>query len=425
MIEEGPKGDVDTGVCSDLPTNSQLYLPLLQALQSGPVRPLDIYSKMAVVLGIPEAVANRVQTLANGRRFRPFERLVRWARQDLVQTGHISKARYGLWELTEKGNEHLAFAKPGLVITIFETENGQALWAEAESASAIIQHERIQSIITSPPYPIKKGREYGTYQTEQWLDWIVSLCEQWKPLLKPDGSLILNLGECFVPNAPVISLYQERMLLRLHQELGFNLAQRFTWYNPCKPPSTNWTTVRKIRVVNRTEQVYWLTPGQNPKARPTALKHPYSTYHLNELKRGISRNKKRPSGHGTSTNGFARNNGGALPDNLLKFAHTAGGDHYINDCKRHGLKVHPARMPAQLAEFLIKLTTDENDLVADFFGGSGTTGAACEKLNRRWLVVEKSLNYLCGASLRDEFYPPIPGDPDRQQPRSKSKLVRP
>jgi len=44
--------------------------------------------------------------------------------------------------------------------------------------------------------------------------------------------------------------------------------------------------------------------------------------------------------------------------------------------------------PEKLLERVIKIATDEGDLVADFFAGSGTTGAVAEKLGRKWIMSE-------------------------------------
>ncbi|PIP17061.1 MAG: site-specific DNA-methyltransferase, partial [Candidatus Portnoybacteria bacterium CG23_combo_of_CG06-09_8_20_14_all_37_13] len=44
--------------------------------------------------------------------------------------------------------------------------------------------------------------------------------------------------------------------------------------------------------------------------------------------------------------------------------------------------------PVYLLERIIKASSNENDLIADFFIGSGTTVAVAEKLNRRWLGCE-------------------------------------
>ena len=47
---------------------------------------------------------------------------------------------------------------------------------------------------------------------------------------------------------------------------------------------------------------------------------------------------------------------------------------------------YPTQKPEALIECIIKASSNEGDLVADFFCGSGTTAAVAEKLNRRWIV---------------------------------------
>jgi len=47
---------------------------------------------------------------------------------------------------------------------------------------------------------------------------------------------------------------------------------------------------------------------------------------------------------------------------------------------------YPTQKPEALTERIIKASSNEGDLVADFFCGSGTTAAVAEKLGRRWIV---------------------------------------
>lgn len=53
-------------------------------------------------------------------------------------------------------------------------------------------------------------------------------------------------------------------------------------------------------------------------------------------------------------------------------------------------KLYPTEKPEILIEKLIRATTKENSVVADFFCGSGTTCAVAEKLGRRWIGVDLS-----------------------------------
>ncbi len=49
---------------------------------------------------------------------------------------------------------------------------------------------------------------------------------------------------------------------------------------------------------------------------------------------------------------------------------------------------YPTQKPGDLLERIIKASSNEGDLVADFFCGSGTTAAVAEKLGRRWIVTD-------------------------------------
>jgi DNA modification methylase len=49
---------------------------------------------------------------------------------------------------------------------------------------------------------------------------------------------------------------------------------------------------------------------------------------------------------------------------------------------------YPTQKPEELIEKIIRASSNEDDLVADFFCGSGTTGAVAEKLGRRWIMAD-------------------------------------
>ena len=87
---------------------------------------------------------------------------------------------------------------------------------------------------------------------------------------------------------------------------------------------------------------------------------------------------------------------------MLRFGNNSATDIYTKRCKEAGVKIHPARFPAALPEFFIKLTTGEGDVVLDPFAGSNTAGAVAEKLNRRWLAVDSIEEYLAGSKFRFE-----------------------
>lgn len=56
-------------------------------------------------------------------------------------------------------------------------------------------------------------------------------------------------------------------------------------------------------------------------------------------------------------------------------------------------KLHPTQKPVALIEYLIKTYTNEWETVLDFTAWSFTTAVACENTNRKWICIEKDLDY--------------------------------
>jgi hypothetical protein len=73
---------------------------------------------------------------------------------------------------------------------------------------------------------------------------------------------------------------------------------------------------------------------------------------------------------------------------------------YHDYCEENDLLRHPAAMPVRLPEFFVRLLTDAGDLVVDPFAGSNATGAAAERLGRRWVSVEPDQRYVEGSRGR-------------------------
>lgn len=63
-----------------------------------------------------------------------------------------------------------------------------------------------------------------------------------------------------------------------------------------------------------------------------------------------------------------------------------------NDRERLG---YPTQKPETLLERIIKMSSNEGELITDFFCGSGTTLSVAEKLNRRWIGIDSSNDAIC------------------------------
>src|SRR3546814_14964440 len=107
------------------------------------------------------------------------------------------------------------------------------------------------------------------------------------------------------------------------------------------------------------------------------------------LEAGGEPQSRRPSGHVLSKGAFGQDRGGSIPHNLIEASNTTSNDQYQRYCRTHGLPAHPARFPAEVPDFFIRLTTEPGDVVSDPFRGSCTTAAVAERLARRWLAVEQ------------------------------------
>lgn len=284
----------------------------------------------------------------------------------------------------------------------------------------------VDLIMTSPPFGLVRKKKYGNADAQDYLDWFRPFAASFKRALKDSGSLVIDIGGAWIPGQPTRSLYHFKLLIMLCEEYGFHLAQEFYWWNPAKLPTpAEWVTVRRIRVKDAVNTVWWLSPTPWPKATNTRVLQPYSASMRNLIANGYKA-KKRPSGHDISTK-FSNDNGASIPPNLIALANTDSNGNYQTYCKEHGIEPHPARYPAELPEYFVRMLTDENDFVVDPFGGSCVTGEVCERLRRRWLCSELDEEYLRGALGRFErpTTPREPWAPSKQPDAPGYRVARP
>jgi site-specific DNA-methyltransferase (cytosine-N4-specific) len=277
-----------------------------------------------------------------------------------------------------------------------QTSLGKMILGDALDVVAGIEDNSVDLIMTSPPFGLVRKKEYGNVPADEYVDWFRPFAEQFKRILKDTGSLVIDIGGAWNAGLPTRHLYHFKLLVALCEDYGFHLAQDFYWWNPSKLPTpAEWVTVRRIRVKDAINCVWWLSKTPWPKASNRRVLQPYSESMRVLLKNGYVA-KKRPSGHDISEK-FSIDNGAAIPPNILAIPNTESNSFYLRYCKEHDLRPHPARYPAELPEYFIRMLTDERDLVIDPFAGSCVTGEVCERLNRKWICVELIEEYLEGA----------------------------
>ncbi len=290
----------------------------------------------------------------------------------------------------------------GTPVEVYRTKFGKAVLTKAEDYLPSVPENSIDLVVTSPPFALLRQKAYGNPDQADYVDWLVSFGPLARRVLKDTGSLVLDLGGAYQRGVPCRSLYNYRVLLRLCDEYGFHLAEEFFWHNPAKLPSPiEWVNKRKIRAKDSVNTIWWLAKSENPKANVSNVLAPYSARMKQLMKdpEAFYRPKDRPSGHDISAK-FGKDNGGAIPSNLLQYPNTESNSAHIRLCKTHNVEPHPARFPRSLPEFFIKFLTDPGDTVMDIFAGSNTTGEAAELLGRSWIALECDLEYIIGSAFR-------------------------
>ncbi|NCR07740.1 MAG: site-specific DNA-methyltransferase [Microcystis aeruginosa LG13-11] len=343
----------------------------------------------------------------------------------------------------------------------YETRLGSAYLGNSLTLMGELPDESVDLICTSPPFALVRKKEYGNVDADDYVEWFKIFAGEFYRILKPKGSLVIDIGGSWLKGFPVRSLYHFELVIelckpRLAGGLGFFLAQELFWYNPAKLPTpAEWVTVRRERVKDAVNTVWWLSKEPHPKANNKRVLRPYSEAMKNLIKNGYEA-KLRPSGHDISTK-FQNDRGGAIPPNIItdsiqergasigspvlgefnwilehdlgqpvnviSASNTASNDYYQRRCKEEGVKPHPARFPQALPEFVISLCTEPGDLVLDPFAGSNMTGRVAETLDRRWLAFELNEDYMIASQFRFEQDAPLVVAPIKDRKTLKARAL--
>lgn len=259
----------------------------------------------------------------------------------------------------------------------------------------------VNLIFTSPPFPLNRKKKYGNRNGSEYIEWITKITTSLKDYLTIDGSFVIEIGNSWEENQPTMSTLPLETLLLIKSKGDFKLCQQFIWYNTAKLPSpAQWVNVERTRVKDSFTTIWWLSKTATPKANNKNILEEYSESMKRLLKTKKYNSGLRPSEHDIGKESFLKNNGGAIPSNVLVAANTISNSDYLNKCKENNITPHPARMPNFIAEFFIKFLTDKNDLVLDPFSGSNTTGEVSELLGRKWLSIEVNKDYINGSKLK-------------------------
>ena len=185
--------------------------------------------------------------------------------------------------------QHSRLQVPGIE-PYYTTNYGAAYLCDSRELLQRIPDRSIDLFFTSPPYALHFKKEYGNVEKENYVEWFLAFAREIFRTLKDDGSFVLNIGGSYNKGVPTRSVYQFKLLIALVEQIGFHLAQECFWYNPAKMPMpAEWVTVRRVRIKDSVEYVWWFSKTPWPKADNRMVLRPYSADMIRLNRRGVRR----------------------------------------------------------------------------------------------------------------------------------------
>jgi hypothetical protein len=75
-------------------------------------------------------------------------------------------------------------------------------------------------------------KDYGNVDADDYVEWFRPFAAEFRRIVKPEGSFVIDIGGAWKAGSPTKSLYQYELLLMLCKEFDFQLAQEFFLVEP-------------------------------------------------------------------------------------------------------------------------------------------------------------------------------------------------
>lgn len=240
-----------------------------------------------------------------------------------------------------------------------------------------IPDDSVDMVLTSPPYD--NLRDYGGIAESFTFEKFQVLAKELFRVLKQGGVIIWIVNDQTVNGSETGTSFRQALYFK---EIGFNIHDTMIW-NKMGFTATGSLQCRYAPVF---EYMFVFSKGK-PKT-------------FNALKDHANRNFGRKY-HGT----IRQKDGQTKPMNSAGKICAEFGQRWnvwnifpaLSNIERTG---HPAQFPLDLAKDHIYSWSNEGDLVLDPFMGSGTTGAACAELKRKFIGIEINPEYFAIAEKR-------------------------
>lgn len=106
----------------------------------------------------------------------------------------------------------------------YQTKFGCAYYADSLDLMREMPDSCVKLVVTSPPFALKRKKEYGNVDTADYLEWILPFAREIRRILRDDGSFVLDLGGTWNRGFPTRSLYQYEVAVEFTRQRLFHLA---------------------------------------------------------------------------------------------------------------------------------------------------------------------------------------------------------
>lgn len=267
--------------------------------------------------------------------------------------------------------------------------------------------ESVDLVFADPPYNI--GYNYDKYddrrEDDDYVGWTCAWVSAATRLLKPSGSLYILIGDEYAAETRVHLKKLERKGKLLFRNW---IIWHYTFGQNCKSKFNR----------SHAHLFYCVGSGVYPKKKRETDKPPVAKFTLKDAPFTFNRQEVAIASARQTTYGDRRANPeGKLPDDTWYLrpqeAMDDGAELFETDsdtwnvsrlCGTFGERVawHPCQLPEALLERIIKVSSNEGEIVFDPFTGSGTTLAVAARLGRQWLGCELSEEYATKSTERIE-----------------------
>jgi DNA modification methylase len=235
-----------------------------------------------------------------------------------------------------------------------------------------IPDNSIDLTVTSPPYD--NLRTYNGYLWD-----FENIAKELFRITKKGGVVVWVVGDQTIKGSETGTSFKQALYF---MELGFNLHDTMIY------AKENYVPLTHNRYEQEFEYMFVFSKGKPKTFNPIKVACKYAG----------TETWGKPSFHKTNSSGLVSVDKKKINDTKIK-----GNIFYYRTgkVKNNGI-TFPAPFPEQLAKDHIISWSNENDIVLDPFMGSGTTGKVCKLLNRNFIGIEISKEYMEIAKERIE-----------------------